>query len=382
MAKRDYYEVLGVNRSVSADEIKRAYRKLALKYHPDKNPDNKKEAEEKFKEISEAYEVLSDSQKRSAYDQYGHEGVQSSFGAGGFNWENFSHFDDLRDIFGNLGDIFGNFGFGGDNYSRRSGARRGRDLEFEVEISFKESAFGVEKTISFPRLEACQRCNGSGQEPGSKLINCSTCGGLGQIRMSNGLFSMSRTCNKCHGEGKIIEKPCRDCFGAGTIKSSRKLKIKIPAGIDNGNRLRVNGEGESGLKGGRRGDLYAYITVREDKNFKRHNDDVVCEQKIGFVQAALGCEISVPTLTGNVKMKIPAGTQNDKILRLRGKGIPSLRSGVSGDQLVIIKIETPVNLKDKEKELLLEFARLRGEDKELQESSLFEKVKSTFRSGR
>jgi molecular chaperone DnaJ len=382
--KRDYYEILGVSRDASSDDIKRAYRKLALKYHPDKNPDNRKEAEEKFKEISEAYEVLSDPQKRSTYDQFGHAGVESTFGSGGFTWENFTHFDDLRDIFGDIGDLFSDFGFGGGIFSsfgrRRKGPQRGSDLEVELEITFEEAAFGIEKAINVPRFEVCPRCSGKGQEPGSKRTTCSKCNGSGQIRMTSGFFAISRTCDKCGGEGTLVEKPCKDCTGRGRIKVTRKIKVKIPAGVDDGVRLRISGEGESGLRGGRRGDLYVYISVRDHKLFKRRGNDIIYEQKIGFAEAALGCEAIIPTLNGRVKMKIPSGTQNGKIFRLRGKGVPSLRSGERGDELVVVKVETPVNLTQREKELLLEFAKLRGEDKNLIiGNSFFQKVKKKFK---
>ncbi len=360
--KEDYYGILSTSKDASADEIKRAYRKLALKFHPDKNPDNKKEAEEKFKKVSEAYEVLSDPQKRAKYDQFGHAGVDSSFGAGGFSWDNFHHFDDLRDIFGSDifstfgGDIFGSFGGG-----RKGGAQHGRDLGIELEVSFEEAALGTEKTISIPRFEACSRCNGSGQEPGSRRTTCPKCNGAGQIRATSGFFAVVRTCDRCHGEGTLIERPCKDCGGTGRIKVTRKIEVKIPAGVSNGLRLRVPGEGEAGLKGGRRGNLYIYILVTPHPYFKRHGNDVIYEKKIGFVEATLGCEMIIPTLSGKVRMKVPPGTQNDKIFRLRGKGIAFLKGRGKGNELVVVKIETPTNLTKREKELLLEFAKSRRE---------------------
>ena len=359
--EQNYYEILGTSKDASADDIKRAYRKLALKFHPDKNPDNKKESEEKFKKVSEAYEVLSDPQKRAKYDQFGHAGVDSSFGAGGFSWDNFHHFDDLRDIFGS--DIFSSFGgdaFDSFGAGRRGGPQHGRDLGIELEISFKEAAFGTQKTISIPRFETCSRCNGSGQEPGSGRTTCPKCNGAGQIRTTSGFFAVARTCDRCRGEGTLIERPCKECGGTGRVKATRRIEVKIPAGVSNGSRLRISGEGEAGLKGGRRGNLYIYILVRPHSSFKRRGNDVIYEKKIDFVQATLGCEVVMPTLDGKVRMKIPPGTQNDKIFRLRGKGIPFLRGRGKGDELVVLKIETPTNLTRREKELLSEFAKLRG----------------------
>lgn len=385
MKKRDYYEILGVNRNASSDEIKKAYRKLALKYHPDKNPGNHKEAEEKFKEMSEAYEVLSDSQKRATYDQFGHEGLQGAFRGRGFDWSDFTHFGDIEDLFGGFEDLFRSFGIdiGGFASGRAGarGARRGSDLQYTIEISFEEAAFGKEETVHIPRHETCSVCNGEGIKPGTKKLNCSQCGGSGQITSASGIFgfSITRTCARCGGEGKIIEILCEKCRGEGRVKLRKKISVKIPAGIDNGFRLRIAGEGEAGVRGGRRGDLYILVYVKPHEIFARHNNDIVCRVPISFAQAALGGEVDVPTLNGKVTMKIPAGTQSGKVFRLRGKGIPHLHGGGRGDEHVQVLVETPTNLNSEQKKLLREFARSCGEEANPISSSFVKKIKQLFK---
>ncbi len=384
MAKRDYYEILGVGRDASPEDVKKAYRKLAFKHHPDKNPSNKKEAEEKFKELSEAYEVLSDSQKRTTYDQFGHEGLQGAFRGEDFDMSDFTHFGDIKDLFGGLGDLFRGFGvdvndFGGSSAGGPRRARGGSDLQYTIEISFEEAAFGAEKTVRIPRHEVCSTCDGEGAKPGTKRIDCLQCAGIGQTRSVNGFFSFARTCTRCGGEGKIIEKPCTQCRGEGRVKAERKISVKIPAGIDNGFRLRMAGEGEAGMRGGSRGDLYILVYVKPHHIFGRHNNDITCEVPISFVQASLGGEVSVPTLNGRVKMKVPFGTQSGKVFRLKGKGIPNLRGGSRGDEYVRITIETPTNLNGEQKKILREFARSCGEEVNPISHSFVEKIKQAFK---
>jgi len=350
MSKRDYYEVLGVNRDAGDDEIKKAYRKLAMKYHPDRNPDNK-EAEEKFKEAKEAYEMLSDPQKKAAYDRYGHAGVDPSMGAGpgaqGFE-------GGFADAFGDIfGDLFGGGGRGG-----RSNVYRGADLRYNLEITLEEAARGAEKTIRIPTVEECGTCNGSGAKPGTHPKPCPTCQGHGQVRVQQGFFSIQQTCPKCHGSGKIIPDPCRDCGGAGRTKKQKTLEVKIPAGIDDGMRLRHAGHGEPGLNGGPPGDLYVEIHIRKHAVFERDHDDLHCEMPISITTAALGGEIEIPTLEGMARLKIPAETQSGKVFRLRGKGIKNVRSHVHGDLMCHVVVETPVNLTERQKELLREFEEI------------------------
>ncbi len=345
MAKKDYYEVLGVNRDASDDEIKKAYRKLAMKYHPDRNPDNPK-AEEHFKEAKEAYEILSDAQKRAAYDQYGHAGVDPSMagaGAGGFGAGNFA--DAFGDIFG---DIFGGGG-------RRSNVYRGADLRYNLEISLEEAARGTETKIRIPTMAECDSCHGSGARKGSEPKTCPTCGGHGQVRMQQGFFSIQQTCPKCHGTGRYIADPCPSCHGAGRVKQHKTLSVKIPAGIDEGDRIRLSGEGEPGVNGGPPGDLYVQIHLREHTVFQRDHDDLHCEMPISFTTAALGGEIEIPTLDGVARIKIPPETQSGRVFRLRGKGIKGVRSVAHGDLMCHVVLETPVNLTERQKELLKEF---------------------------
>ncbi|TAH42734.1 MAG: molecular chaperone DnaJ [Betaproteobacteria bacterium] len=349
MSKRDYYDVLGVNRDAGDDEIKKAYRKLAMKHHPDRNPDNK-DAEEKFKEAKEAYEMLSDPQKKAAYDRYGHAGVDPSMGAGpgaqGFE-------GGFADAFGDIfGDLFGG-GRGG-----RSNVYRGADLRYNLEITLEEAARGADKTIRIPTVEECGTCHGSGAKPGTQPKTCPTCNGHGQVRVQQGFFSIQQTCPKCHGTGKIIPDPCRDCGGAGRVKKQKTLEVKIPAGIDEGMRLRHGGHGEPGVNGGPPGDLYVEIHIRKHAVFERDHDDLHCEMPISISTAALGGEIEIPTLEGMARLKIPAETQSGKVFRLRGKGIKNVRSHVHGDLMCHVVVETPVNLTERQKELLREFEEI------------------------
>jgi molecular chaperone DnaJ len=347
-SKKDYYEVLGVNKDASAEDIKKAYRKLAMKYHPDRNPDNPK-AEEQFKEAKEAYEVLTDDQKRAAYDQYGHAGVDPSMGGGaGAGFSGFS--DAFGDIFG---DIFG--GAGGTRGGQRNNVYRGADLRYNMEISLEEAAKGTETKIRIPVQSTCETCKGTGAKPGTQPVTCTTCGGHGQVRMQQGFFSVQQTCPKCHGSGKMVKEPCVSCHGAGRVKQNKTLSIKVPAGVDEGDRIRLSGEGEAGVNGGPTGDLYVVIHLKEHEIFKRDGGNLHCEMPISFTTAALGGEIEVPTLEGSAKMKVPSETQTGAIFRLRGKGIKPLRQSEPGDLLVHVLVETPVKLTERQKELLREF---------------------------
>ena len=347
MSKRDFYDILGVNRDASEDEIKKAYRKLAMKYHPDRNPDNPK-AEEHFKEVKEAYEILSDSQKRAAYDQYGHAGVDpqagmgggfGGFGAGGFS-----------DAFGGIFDEI----FGGGQRGGRSNVYRGADLRYNLEITLEQAAFGTETKIRIPTMEVCDSCKGSGAKSGTQPKTCPTCQGSGQVRLQQGFFSIQQTCPKCHGTGKFIADPCGACHGAGRIKQHKTLAVKIPAGVDEGDRIRLSGEGEHGINGGPSGDLYVQIHLKPHTVFQREGNDLHCEMPISFTTAALGGEIEIPTLDTVAKIKIPPETQSGRTFRLRGKGIKGVRSHTTGDLLCHVVVETPVNLTDRQKELLRE----------------------------
>jgi len=381
--KRDYYEILGVKKSASLDDIKKAYRSLALQYHPDRVPaDKKQESEEKFKEISEAYAVLADSKKRSLYDQFGHTGVDQRYSTEDiFRGADFSSiFEDLAGGFGGsifetiFGDSGSDFFGGGGRRTRR--ARRGRDLEFETEITLEEVDSGVDEVLKVPRYELCSNCKGSGEKPGSKAKTCSQCRGKGQVIVSSGFFQLTQTCPQCRGEGKIVTAFCPECNGQGRIKATRKIHVKIPAGIEHGSHLRVRGEGEEGQAG--RGDLYVLVHVRPNSIFDRHGQDLLCEITIPMTKAILGGEVKVPTINGNVKMKIPRGTQGGKIFRLSSKGLPSVRSNTRGDQLVRVKVQTPDNLSKEQVRLIDEFAKLRGEQID-KVSSLGEKIKRVFR---
>ncbi len=353
MAKRDYYEILGVNRDASDDEIKKAYRKLAMKHHPDRNPDNPK-AEDQFKEAKNAYEILSDAQKRTAYDQYGHAGVEQQGmgggpgGPGGFG-------DAFSDIFG---DMFG----GGRGGGGRSNVYRGADLRYNLEVSLEDAARGTETRIRIPTMEECSGCHGSGAKKGSEPKNCPTCGGHGQVRMQQGFFSIQQTCPKCHGTGRFIADPCVACHGAGRVKQHKTLSVKIPSGIDEGDRIRLSGEGEHGVNGGPPGDLYVQIHLKPHSVFQRDHDDLHCEMPISFAASALGGEIEIPTLDGAARLKIPAETQTGKVFRLRGKGIKGVRSIAHGDLLCHVVIETPVHLTERQKELLREFETINQQD--------------------
>lgn len=345
MAKRDFYEILGVNRDASNEDIKKAYRKLAMKHHPDRNPDNPK-SEGLFKEAKEAYEILSDEQKRAAYDQYGHAGVdpQARGGGGGSGFG-----DTFSDIFG---DIFGSGG------GSRSNVYRGADLRYNLEITLEDAAHGTETRIRIPTMAECEACDGSGAKKGTQPKTCPTCAGHGQVRMQQGFFSVQQACPKCHGTGRYIPDPCSTCHGAGRIKQHKTLSVKIPAGVDEGDRIRLSGEGEAGVNGGPTGDLYVQIHLKPHAVFQREHDDLHCEMPVSFTTAALGGEIKVPTLDGAAHLKIPAGSQTGKAFRLRGKGVKGVRSHAHGDLLCHVVIETPVSLTERQKELLQEFEEI------------------------
>jgi len=346
--KRDYYEILGVARNATPEELKAVYRKLALKYHPDRNPDDK-EAEEKFKEAAEAYEVLHDPQKRAIYDQYGHQGLEGS---------GFSGFGGFEDIFSSFSDIFEDFfGFGN---GRRSNTRsqRGADLRYDLTLSFMEAAFGIEKEISLEKKEVCSVCSGTGSEPGSHPETCRHCRGSGQLSRNQGFFTVRTTCHYCRGAGQIISNPCNNCRGAGKVIVNKKVSVKIPAGVDSGSRLRLTGEGESGADTASSGDLYVFIQVEPHEFFERHENDVYCRIPVSFVQAALGDKIPVSTLNGKKTIEIPKGTQPGDLIRLQSEGIPHLRHNGRGDLIIQISIKTPTNLTKKQESLLQEFAKL------------------------
>jgi molecular chaperone DnaJ len=372
--KRDYYEVLGVSREANTEDIKRAYRRLAKKYHPDLNKDSPKEAEEKFKELSEAYEVLVDQDKRAKYDRYGFAGVQGNFGSGGFDWSDFTHYSDISDMFG--GGIFDDF-FGGGGGSlfdfffnrtgRRGGPRRGADLRYDLEISFEEAAFGAEREIEVHREENCPGCRGTGAKGGTALETCPDCGGAGQIRnvQSHGFgqFVRIHPCRRCRGAGKIIKETCSECGGSGVLKKSRKITVRIPAGVDNGSRLRLSGEGESGDQGGPPGDLYVVLHVKRHEVFQRDGPELFLEVPVSYTTLVFGGEIKVPTIDGKAKVKIPPGTESGTVFRLRGKGLPDLQRGGRGNQHVKVEVEIPNKVSGREKEILEELREIRGEEK-------------------
>ncbi|MDB5990870.1 MAG: dnaJ [Herbaspirillum sp.] len=354
MAKRDFYEILGLAKNASDEEIKKAYRKLAMKHHPDRNPDSKG-AEDKFKEVKEAYEMLSDPEKRGAYDRYGHAGIDPNMGggagAGGFA-------DAFGDIFG---DIFGGGGAGGRSRGAGPQVYRGADLRYNLEITLEQAAHGFDTTIRVPSWDQCEACDGSGAKAGSAPITCPTCAGHGQVRMQQGFFSIQQTCPKCHGSGKIIPDPCTACGGAGRVKRNKTLEVKIPAGIDDGMRIRSSGNGEPGMNGGPTGDLYVEIHIKQHEVFQRDGDDLHYEMPISFARAALGGEIEAPTLNGKASFSIPEGTQTGKTFRLRGKGIKGVRSSITGDLFCHVVVETPVKLTERQKELLRELETLTAE---------------------
>ncbi|MFO1398171.1 MAG: molecular chaperone DnaJ [Burkholderiales bacterium] len=376
MSKRDYYTILGVNRDAGEDELKKAYRKLAMKHHPDRNPDDKT-AEAKFKEAKEAYEILSDPRKRQAYDQFGHAGVDASAGFGGARGgpEGFGGFADaFGDIFG---EIFGQQQRGG----RGNGVYRGADLRYNLELSLEDAARGAEVKIRIPAMEECASCHGTGAKPGTEPKQCPTCHGRGEVRVSQGFFSIQQTCPTCHGRGKVVAEPCQACQGAGRQKKSKTLSVKIPAGVDQDDRIRLTGEGEAGLNGGPPGDLYVVVNLKQHPMFQREGADLHCEMPISFATAALGGELEIPTLDGHATIKIPPETQTGQTFRLRNKGIKPVRGSVHGDLYCHVAVETPIKLTPRQKELLREFEAINAEDPgkhNPKAKGWFEKVKEFF----
>jgi molecular chaperone DnaJ len=350
MENTDYYNILGISKNASEEEIKKAYRKVAMQYHPDRNPGDR-EAEEKFKTASEAYEVLRDPQKREIYDHYGVEGLKGT---------GFKGFRGFEDIFASFGDIFeGFFGFGTTSRGR-SRSRQGADLRYDLKISFYDAAFGKEDEIEIPKKEACEICRGSGSKPGTYPAQCPSCKGTGQTVRSQGFFTISTTCGQCHGEGKYIAHPCKECRGYGWVKKTKKIKLKIPPGVDTGSKLRIRGEGEEGERGGPPGDLFIFLFVEPHEFFVREGDDIVCQVPIGFPQAALGAEIEIPTLNGKKNLSIPRGTENGEVLKVKGEGFPRIRGSGRGDLIVQIFVKTPKNLTKRQEELLREFEEISG----------------------
>jgi molecular chaperone DnaJ len=375
MAKRDYYKVLDVARDASEADIKKAYRRLAMKLHPDRNPDDKN-AEEQFKEAKEAYEVLSDAQKRSAYDQFGHEGLDAQRGAGG-GGPGFNPNEAFGDIFG---DVFGDI-FGGGRRGGRSQVFRGADLRYELELDLNQAVFGASIEIDVPKLSECETCHGSGAAKGSNPIQCETCHGSGQVRVTQGFFQLQQACPRCRGTGKIIKNPCDPCLGQGRVRRTKKLAVKIPPGVDNGDRIRLSGEGEAGRNGGPSGDLYVEVHVRPHEIFEREGEHLSCEVPVSFVTAALGGTVVVPTLDGQVSLKIPAETQSGRVFRLRDKGVKPVRGGSRGDLFCKVMVETPVKLSSEQKELLRKFeTSLKADDGRHtpREEGFFEGVKRFF----
>ena len=363
MAQQDLYEILGVPQTADESEIKKAYRRLAMKYHPDRNQGDA-EAEERFKQVQAAYEVLSDADKRRAYDRFGHAGIDPQSGGGG----------GFGDIFGDVfADIFGGGGRGG-----RGGSGRGADLRYELEISLEEAFRGTTATLDIPVLSNCETCNGSGAKPGTSPVSCRTCGGHGQVRIQQGFFSLQQTCPTCRGAGQVISDPCTDCRGAGRVQKPKKLEVKIPPGVDTGDRIRLSGEGEGGRRGGSPGDLYVDIHLRPHPLFERDGGDLYTEVPISVVTAALGGELEVPSLEGRLNLTVPAGTQTGRVFRLRGKGMPSVRGREVGDLMVRATVETPVNLDDRQEDLLRELGETMGESHRPREQSWLDRVKRFF----
>jgi molecular chaperone DnaJ len=378
--KRDFYEVLGVSRQASDADLKKAYRRLAMKYHPDRNPDDKS-AEEKFKEAKEAYEVLSDSQKRQAYDQFGHAGVGGAAGAGAGGAGFSGGFGGFGDVFGDIFDNIFTGGRAGGQGGAQSYAERGSDLRYNVELTLEQAAIGHEMEIKVPTYVSCSPCKGSGAKAGSKPTVCETCEGQGQVRIQQGFFSIQQTCPQCHGQGQVISSPCPECQGNGRIRESKRLKVKIPAGVDAGDRIRLTGEGEAGTHGGPNGDLYVQVSIKKHPIFERNESDLSCNVPISYVTAALGGELEVPTLEGKVNLKIPSETQSGKVFRLRGKGMKSVRGYGTGDLLCRVFVETPVNLTKDQKALLRDLEasmEKSGKKHTPKSSSWFEGVKKFF----
>ena len=377
MAKRDYYETLGVPRNAGDEEIKKAYRKLAVKFHPDKNPGDHV-AEENFKELGHAYEILSDPQKRAAYDQYGHAAfdprARARGGGGGFH----DPFDIFRDVFGGGagGSIFENLFGGGQD---PNGPQRGDDLRYDMQITLEEAALGCEKEISVTKPDQCEHCHGAGAEPGSKTRTCGTCGGRGQVLTARGIFSIAQTCPHCKGAGRILEKPCKTCSGSGTHERTSKIKLRIPAGVESNSRLRSAGNGEAGARGGPAGDLYVFLQVKAHEIFHREADDLLCEVPVSFIQATLGAEIEVPTLQGKATVKIPAGTQPGTLLRLKGRGVKNLQGHGQGDLHVRVQVEVPTHLNSAQKAKLNEFAALCDGKEAPLAQGFFDKAKKFFK---
>ena len=372
-SKRDLYEILGVAKSASDDEIKKAYRRIAMKCHPDRNPGDKA-AEEQFKEASSAYEVLSDAQKRAAYDQYGHAGIDPNMGGGPGGFGGGANFSDI------FSDVFGDI-FGGGGRGARGGPQRGADLRYTLELDLEDAVRGCTKEIKVPTLVGCEECSGSGAKKGTSPVTCTTCSGAGQVRMQQGFFAVQQTCPTCRGRGKMITDPCGACHGRGRVERTKTLSVKIPPGVDTGDRIRLTGEGEAGPDGGPAGDLYVQVAVREHSIFQRDGRNLYCEVPISFTDAALGGELEVPTLDGRVKLKIPEGTQTGKLFRLRGKGVMSVRGGAPGDLLCRVVVETPVNLTKRQRELLKELQSSMeegGSQQSPRKNSWFEGMKDLF----